>query len=191
MATKQNSNTGRTTKACNCSGTKKSGSKSKKNDCCDSKKSEDCHSMTGVEEGLDQLEFYRRLFKQLSTGEDGLETLRGKISDPSLKRLVEKHRRAYEQKESELIVKINALDGEPEYPNLMMKLMQRSSTVINTMIDDSPSKVAEIVLQGINMGIIAVTRLINQGSDMGLDIEEGQKVLNLYKAQTDALQNYL
>lgn len=189
---KQNcSNTGRATKACNCGSKKKSScSKTKKTDCSD-KKSDDGHLTTGEAAGLNQLEFYRRLFKQLSTGEEGLKNLRGKISDSSLKRLVEKQRRTYEQKQSELIVKINALDGEPQYPNIMMKIMQKSSTVFNTLIDDSPSKVAEIVLQGVNMGIIAVTSLINQGNDLGLDVEEGRKVLTLYKEQTDALQNYL
>ncbi len=198
MAT-NNSNTGKacknsagnTSKACsNSSGSKgcAKGCKSKSS----SDKTEDCsHTSTADAVGLDQLEFYKRLFKQMAMGEESVLTIKDKVNDKALKRCLTQQQKDYREKQSQLLVKINALHGEPEFVPVMTKIMLKSGVVFNTMMDDSASKIAEIMIQGINMGIIAVTRLNNQGGDLGLDTVEGSKIMTLYETQLDCLKNYL
>ncbi len=155
-------------------------------------KEEDCsHSSTIDAVGLDQLEFYKRLFKQMAMGEESILTIKDKVGDKALKRCLTQQQKDYKEKQSQLLVKINALHGEPEFVPMMQKLMLKSGVAFNTMIDDSASKIAEIMIQGINMGIIAVTRLNNQGSDLGLDTAEGSTIMQLYEQQLDCLKNYL
>ncbi len=186
----------------------KSSTASKKQGCCgsssnakgcgksckskSSSKEEDCsHRSTMEAVGLNQLEFYKRLFKQMAMGEESILTIKDKVGDKALKRCLTQQQKDYKEKQSQLLVKINALHGEPEFVPVMQKLMLKSGVAFNTMMDDSASKIAEIMIQGINMGVIAVTRLNNQGSDLGLDIAEGSTIMQLYEQQLDCLKNYL
>ncbi len=200
MANKtSNSNTGRacknsagnTSKACSSSNKTKSCSKGCKAK-AKSEATEDCsHTSTAEAVGLNQLEFYKRLFKQMAMGEESILTIKDKVEDKALKRCLSQQQKDYKEKQSMLLVKINALHGEPEFVPIMQKIMLKSGVAFNTMVDTSASKIAEIMIQGINMGVIAVTRLNNQGGDLGLDTVEGSNIMKLYETQLDCLKNYL
>ncbi len=201
MATKtSNSNAGRacknsagnTSKACSNASKSKGCSKGCSKSQQKSDASEDCsHTSTADAVGLDQLEFYKRLFKQMAMGEESILTIKDKVDDKNLKRCLNQQQKDYREQQSKLIVKINALHGEPEFVPVMTKIMLKSGVMFNTMMDSSPSKIAEIMIQGINMGIIAVTRLNNQGGDLGLDTGDGSQIMRLYEKQLDCLKNYL
>lgn len=63
-------------------------------------------------------------------------------------------------------------DEEPHETNAMNKAMTWYGIQIRTITDDSNSKLAEMLLQGLNMGVIEGRRLLNQkdGDDKVLDL---------------------
>ena len=79
----------------------------------------------------------------------------------------------------------NYSDDEPDETNAMEKTMTWSGIQMRTMTDNSTSKLAELLLQGNNMGIIEGRRLYNN-NEMDKDVKE---VLNDFiKMQEDAVE---
>ena len=55
---------------------------------------------------------------------------------------------------------------EPHETNTMTKMMTWYGVQMKTMIDDTTSKLSELLMQGTNMGIIEGRRLINQNNNI-------------------------
>lgn len=64
----------------------------------------------------------------------------------------------------------NYSDKEPHETNAMNKMMTWYGIQMKTMVDDSTSKISELLMQGTNMGIIEGRRLLNQNSDIAPDV---------------------
>ena len=110
-------------------------------------------------------------------GMDATKDLLSKIKDDNFKKLVEEQYNDYEQVKEE-IDKIYPKDSdkEPHETNAMNKMMTWYGINMKTMTDDSTSKIAEILLQGTNMGIIEGKRILNKKKIN----EEVEDVMNRY-----------
>lgn len=138
-----------------------------------------------------QLYFYQSLFKQASMGEESLKTIKPHIEEQSLRTFVSQQLRNYKTYKQELYPLISKLGEEPDEAPLMTRLMMKSGVAFNTMMNNSSSKIAEIIMQGVNMGVISVTRLLNTAESQGLEVDLGNKMMTLYEQQIDVLKNYL
>lgn len=171
---------------CNCGSEKKSGGKKS-----GGSSGSEGRQREGEAVGLTQGEFYQGLYKQAAMGEDSIKAIKPMAEERSLKSFFTAQLKEYAQFRLEVEPKIKAegcdVDGAP----IMTKLMMRGGLAFNTMTDKSSSKLAEIVMQGVNMGIIAVTRLMNEAEGRGLKTELGDKMMQLYNKQLDVLKAYL
>ena len=75
-------------------------------------------------------------------------------------------------------------DKEPHETNAMNKAMTWYGIQIRTMTDSSASKLAELLLQGLNMGVIEGRRLLNQK-------DGDSKVLNLVNEYVNMQEKYV
>lgn len=171
---------------CCCGGEKKSGGKKS-----GSSSASEGRQREGEAVGLTQGEFYQGLYKQAAMGEDSIKAVKPMAEEKSLKSFFAAQLKEYAQFRMEVEPKIKAegcsVDGAP----IMTKLMMRGGLAFNTMTDKSSSKLAEIVIQGVNMGVIAVTRLMNEADNLGLKTELGEKMMELYGRQLETLKAYL
>lgn len=75
---------------------------------------------------------------------------------------------------------------EPHETNAMNKAMTWYGIQMNTMTDDSTSKLSELLMNGTNMGIIEGRRLLNQNEHMAPDVKN---ILNDFVAmQEDSIE---
>lgn len=171
---------------CCCGSEKKSGGKKS-----GSSSASEGRQREGEAVGLTQGEFYQGLYKQAAMGEDSIKAVKPMAEEKSLKSFFAAQLKEYAQFRMEVEPKIKAegcsVDGAP----IMTKLMMRGGLAFNTMTDKSSSKLAEIVIQGVNMGVIAVTRLMNEADNLGLKTELGEKMMELYGRQLETLKAYL
>lgn len=83
-------------------------------------------------------------------------------------------------------------DKVPHEANVMNKMMTWYGIQMNTMMDDTTSKLAELLMQGTNMGIIEGRRLLNQNSVLESDVEN---ILNdfivMQEDSVETLKKYL
>ncbi len=81
---------------------------------------------------------------------------------------------------------------EPHETNTMEKMMTWYGIQMNTLKDDSTSKLSELLMQGTNMGIIEGRRLINQNTYIAQDVKD---ILNdfvvMQEDSVETLKKYL
>ena len=117
------------------------------------------------------------LSKGACMGRDAIHFIMDKVEDESLKEELNRQYREYKEI-SEEINKIypEYSDDEPHKTSAMNKMMTWYGIEMKTFMDSSTSKIAELLLQGTNMGIIEGRRLLNhKKSD-----EEINKLLEKY-----------
>ena len=118
-------------------------------------------------------------------GSDAVKFILEKIEGKKFKKVCEDLLEEYEDLE-ERINKVYGKysDKDPHETNAMNKAMTWYGIQMRTMTDDSASKLAEMLLQGLNMGVIEGRRLLNQkdGDD---------KVLELVSDYVDMQEKYV
>ena len=118
------------------------------------------------------------IHKGACMGIDAISFVLDKVEDDSLKKELEKEEKEYnkiKEKVEDIYPKYN--EGKPHETGVMTKAMTWSGIEMKTMNDKSNSKIAELLLQGVNMGII-----------------EGRKILNnkkINKEVNDIIEEYL
>lgn len=125
------------------------------------------------------------LNKGCCMGSDAVKFILEKIEDKKFKKVCEDLLEEYEDLE-ERINKVydKYSDDEPHETNAMNKVMTWSGIQMRTMNDGSDSKLAEMLLQGLNMGIIEGRRLINQK-------DEDPKVKEIMQEYVDVQEEYV
>jgi len=126
------------------------------------------------------------LNKGACMGKDAIHFILDKVKDEELKTELN---RQYE-KYKEISDKINRLypeysNKEPHETSAMNKAMTWYGIEMKTFMDDSTSKIAELLLQGTNMGIIEGRRLLNH---KGTDPEVHALVQEYVAMQEDAVE---
>ena len=101
--------------------------------------------------------------KGATMGMDAISYVSEKASDSNFKKVLEIEYNKY-QKISERVNDLydNYSYKKPHETNTMNKMMTWYGIQMRTMMDDTTSKLSELLMQGTNMGIIEGRRLINQ-----------------------------
>ncbi len=112
------------------------------------------------------------LNKGACMGRDAIHFIMDKVTDEKLKKELNRQYEDY-KRISEKICKLypEYSEKEPHKTNTMNKVMTWYGIEMRTMMDDTTSKLAELLLQGTNMGIIEGRRLLNQ-KDTDEEVQE-------------------
>ena len=113
-------------------------------------------------ENKDDINALDEIHKGSCMGIDAIRFVLDKVKDKNLRKELEQEEKEYNKikKEIENIYpKYN--EGEPHKTGPMTKAMTWSGIEMKTMVDDSTSKLAELLLQGVNMGVIEGRRILN------------------------------
>jgi len=102
------------------------------------------------------------IHKGCCMGQDAIDFLSNKVEDNNLRKEMKREYKEYQMIEDR-IDKIYSKydDGDPDKTNIMTKTMAKSGMEMKTLTDDSTSKIAELLLQGMNMGIIEGRKILN------------------------------
>lgn len=140
----------------------------------------------------EEIDVLDELNKGACMGRDAIHFIMDKVEDDGLKKELENQYAEYKK----ILDKIGKLypeysNDEPHETTLMNKAMTWYGIEMKTMKDDTTSKLAELLMQGTNMGIIEGRRLLNQkGTD-----EEVEKIVSEYvdmqESAVEKLKNFL
>ena len=126
------------------------------------------------------------LDKGTCMGRDAIHFILDKVSNDELKEELTKQYDKYKEisdKICELYPEYSS--GDPHETNAMNKFMTWSGVEMKTMMDDSSSKIAELLLQGTNMGIIEGRKLLNHKDT---DPEVHKLIQEYVKFQEEAVE---
>lgn len=101
--------------------------------------------------------------KGSSMGMDAIKFVLDKVEDDNFKKVIETEYDKYKKMSkriNELYGKYNE-DDEPHETNALTKMMTWYGINMKTLTDKSNSKIAELLMQGTNMGIIEGRKILN------------------------------
>ena len=140
----------------------------------------------------DNINALDEIHKGATMGIDAVSMILEKVKAKDLKQVLTKQLHSYQdiaKKIDEIYPKYN--EGKPHSTNLMNKAMTWSGIEMKTMNDDSNSKLVELLLQGVNMGIIEGRRLLNK-KDTEEDVEKlAQDYVKMQEEDVENLKDYL
>lgn len=132
------------------------------------------------------------LNKGACMGKDAIHFIMDKVEDEDLKKELNHQYTEYD----EITTKIGNLYPEysskdPHETNAMNKVMTWYGIQMKTFADKSTSKIAELLMQGTNMGIIEGRKLLNH-KDTDEEVNKlVQKYVEMQEAAVERLKNYL
>ncbi len=158
-----------------------------KNACCE--KNNQKNSLRG--EKVLCAEEVREIYRNLVAGKDSVETLRPMSEDSAFREVLLEEDKAY----SEMCNRVECYARERGYElkdlSLFAKGMMHMSATLNALTDKSASKLASIMLQGINMGVISITKIVNKLHEEGNSAPLAEDMLELLKHNAEEMKTFL
>ena len=110
--------------------------------------------------------------KGATMGMDAISFVSEKAKDDSFRKVLDVEYNKYKDISRRVNdIYNNYSDKEPHETNGMTKAMTWYGIQMRTMIDDTTSKLSELLMQGTNMGIIEGRRLINQNPNAASEVK--------------------
>lgn len=141
---------------------------------------------------MNEIDILKEINKNAKTGINGLNYTLEKVQDNDLKDLLYNERNEYENiydRTKELLLGKNE---KVEDTKTFQKVMSWMGIELNTLTDKSNSQIAEILIQGNDMGIIKGTKLLN---NMEFEDKQIQNILEdfvrLQQKNINSLKKYL
>ena len=125
--------------------------------------------------------------KGATMGMDAISYVSEKVKDNDFKQVLDTEYNKYK----DISNRVNNLydnysSKEPHETNAMNKMMTWYGIQMKTMVDNTASKLSELLMQGTNMGIIEGRRLLNQNQNIEPDVKN---ILNDFVAmQEDSVE---
>ncbi len=132
--------------------------------------------------------------KGSTMGMDAINYVLDKVEDTTFKKVLDVEYNKYRDISNRVneIYNNYTVEKEPHKTNAMNKMMTWYGIQMNTMNDKSNSKIAKLLMQGTNMGIIEGRKLLNHNNNLPKDINT---VLNdfvvMQEDSVETLKKYL
>ncbi len=133
------------------------------------------------------VEVLNSLYKNTSMGVSSLEKIIPRVNDKGLKLELQKQLSVYNRRNTKLKQALYACNASPKDISPYQKVSADIGVAINTMMDNSPSHIAKMMIQGTNMGIIDINEMLNRHSSM--DNEVRNNALAVLKTEQKYLDN--
>lgn len=106
--------------------------------------------------------FLDLLYKNVKMGADSIIDLMPKVKEQKMREEMTAELEHYESFAKEIREILFKNGDEPKEESLMAKMGTRMGVMMNTMMDDSTSHIADMMIQGATMGITDTTKLIRE-----------------------------
>lgn len=131
------------------------------------------------------------LHNNAEMGKDNLLQLNGIVKDEAIRQVIEHQIIEFKSVYDQTARRLDALCLEPR-GELMAKMMSKVMISAKTMLDKSPDRVAEMVIQGSTMGVIDVVKKLKEYADCDDDIKNiGYKLLYIEQKNVDEMKHFL
>lgn len=133
------------------------------------------------------------LNKGCAMGMDAIRDILEKVEDKKFKKVLECEFDKYKEIHQRIEKKYGEYSKEePTETSAMNKIMTAMMTEMKLMTDHSDSKIAELLLQGTNMGIIEGKKLLNNKEHLDKEVEEILKeYIDMQEHSVEIYKQYL
>lgn len=133
----------------------------------------------------------QEVYQNAMLGKYAVENLRPLSSDRGFRNLLLKQYKEYSAIAKEIEVYADKVGMDVKSINIFSRGMMYFTTMMNTIGNKSNSKLAEIMIQGINMGIISLTKIINKKSDEEESHSFAKKMMEVLDKNLEEMKLFL
>ncbi len=134
----------------------------------------------------------KELYKASSMGTASINRIIPHVSDRNLRLALKSQRDCYNDNCRIFKQKLAEEDSEPRKVNAVTRMMSDIGIFYNTAVDSSSGKIAELMMNGTNMGIIAVQRALNETKGADKEIRaEAERLLRNEQVYLNRLKKFL
>lgn len=133
-----------------------------------------------------------QLCQDADMGQSSVKQVMAFTDDPQLHATLDKHLRDYQRAYDKAGALLEHEGNEPKHSSPMTKLMAHVGAEMQTFTDRSPSKIADMVIQGSTMGVTTITKQLHQydGSDPAVK-DLAEKHVEMQQNHIEDLKSFL
>lgn len=140
----------------------------------------------------EDLDLLNSLYKNATMATSSINTILPKVESPKLKSELQAQLNNYSTECQDLRSKIYAANDEPDKINLLTKTYADAGILMSTMMNSSPSHIAEMMIQGTNMGVIEISKALNSDKNILPELKmQAETMLRKEQQYIDKLKAYL
>ncbi len=137
-------------------------------------------------------EMLNYIYQNTQMGTDTINQLLGIVDDDKFSKQLQSQLNEYKNIKSKAAKMLNEHGRTEKGISTMLKVGTYMNIEFKTMKDNSPEKVAEMLIQGSTMGVIDATKNLKKYKDADSDILKlGEKLLKTEESNIDNLKSYL
>lgn len=137
-------------------------------------------------------EFLNKIYKNSVTGSESISFLKEKVEDKNLLSDLQYQHMEYQDIQNRASTELSKLGEVPREQTPFAQMGMWSGIQMNTMLDRSPDKIAEMMIQGSTMGIIDMVRTIKQFPDVPQESKQiGEDLIKLEENSMQKMKQYL
>ena len=151
--------------------------------------------MNTVKELLTEEDFFSTVYKSAKMGADAIINLLPKVKNDGLRSQMTRQLDGYERYAASARRELERIGSAVKEENLLLRVSARMGMACHTMVDASAGHIAEMLIEGSNMNITDMTRLLNNYAG---DREEAEDAIRLARdvidfegCNVEALKRYL
>ncbi len=142
----------------------------------------------------DKAYFMSEIYKNTKMGADAIINLLPHVRDDGMRSAMTRQLDGYEKYASRAATHLEGEGITPKEENWFARLSARIGMAFNTMLDGSGSHIAEMMVEGSNMGITDLTKLLNHYEGVG-DADEAvrlaHEVIGFEQHNLEVMKRYL
>ena len=121
---------------------------------------------------MDDLTILNEIHKGAAMGMSAISTVSEKVGDKNFKDDLSFQYNRYRDSLDKVNAKFEQLGEIPDDTPINQKIMGWTGIQLNTLTNQSNSQIAELLIQGNDMGIIKGVKLLNQSKDVSQDVRD-------------------
>lgn len=140
----------------------------------------------------EQSKLYNALYQNAEMGTSSIKKIFPKVYDTKLKNELRMQLSNYKEQTNQIVGKMKSQHLKPQPLPKMVKLMSQIGITLNCAKDKSTEHIAEMLIQGTNMGVIKINKAINHSLTASPKlVQEAKKMLSKEQQYIDNLKSYL
>ena len=148
--------------------------------------------MQATKDMITEESFLGAIYKNAKMGADSIINLLPKVKDDALRSAMTMQLDGYEKYAARAARELECHDVEAKEEGLMVRMSARMGMAINTMISASTSHIAEMMIEGSNMGITDMIKLINNYDTIDSEaVRLAREIVGFEEHNIEILKHYL
>jgi hypothetical protein len=137
-------------------------------------------------------EILSEIYRGAKMGVETINSMLNKVNDNKIYDELKYQLRCYDEIANEAYGELVKRNQEPKDISTMNKLSAKMSVGINTMISNTPSHIADMLIKGSTMGVTEMTKSLNSYKDADPDIQSlADRFIKLEQDNIDRLMKFL